>query len=163
MIFGYRGIEPQTITDDISLRDRLQGLGGTNQHIATHHHRVDSLWRQSHHLLVKRQLQTQQILRESLASFPTKHWNRHEHLTRNGITGQALALTTCVNEDALLAREPSIQVRLALSTTSLLEQPCGSSTTTEAMTYRVASTEIVLPTETRHLMKLAYHVWRQRQ
>ena len=62
MVLGHRGIEPEAVADDIRLRDGLQRLCGTDEHIATDYHRMDMIRRCRHHLLIKRQLYTQQIL-----------------------------------------------------------------------------------------------------
>ena len=62
VVFRYRGIEPQAITHHIRIGNRLQGLGGADEHIATHHHRMQGFRRSSHHLLVQRQLHTHQVL-----------------------------------------------------------------------------------------------------
>ncbi len=52
MVLRHRGIEPKTITNDISLRNRLQGLRGTDEHITTDHHRMDIVGCHRHHLFV---------------------------------------------------------------------------------------------------------------
>ena len=52
MILRHRGIEPETITDDIGLRDGLQGLGSTDEHIAADHHCMDIVGCHRHHLFV---------------------------------------------------------------------------------------------------------------
>ena len=62
MVFGHRGVEPETITDNIGLRDGLQGLCGPDKHITTDNHRMDIIGCHCHHLLVQRQLHTQQVL-----------------------------------------------------------------------------------------------------
>ena len=81
MILGHRGIEPQTITHNIGIRNRLKGLGGTNQYIATDNHRMDTLGSHPHHLLVKWQLYAQQILREFLTTLPTEHRDGNQNLS----------------------------------------------------------------------------------
>ena len=52
VVLRHGGIEPETITDDISLRDGLQGLRGTDEHITTDHHRMDVVGCHRHHLFV---------------------------------------------------------------------------------------------------------------
>ena len=62
MVLGYRSIEPQTIADDVGLWNRLEGLCSPDQHVTANYHRMDVIRRHRHHFLIKRQLQTQQVL-----------------------------------------------------------------------------------------------------
>ena len=110
VILRHRGIEPETIAHHIGIGNRLQGLGGPDEDIATDHHRMQALRRSSHHLLIQRQLHTHQVLREFLTPFPTEHRQRHQHLTRNGIAGQTLALSTSMDQDTFLLRKPRFKL-----------------------------------------------------
>ena len=80
MILRHRSIEPEAVTHDIRLRNRLQRLCGPDEHITADHHRMDTLRRCCHHLLIEWQLHPQQILRASLATFPREHGQRYQHL-----------------------------------------------------------------------------------
>ena len=52
MILSHGCIKPQTIANDISIRNRLKGLSGPNQHIATDDHGVNTVGGHPHHLLI---------------------------------------------------------------------------------------------------------------
>ena len=70
---------------------------------------MDIIWRHGHDLLVEGQLQIEQALRKFLSTLPTEHGYWHEHLTRNGIAWQALALSTRMNQDTFVFCEPRLK------------------------------------------------------
>ena len=81
MVGGHRRVEPQAIAHHIGIRHGRQLLGGTYIDVATHYHSVDALGRKIHQTLVERQLQVEQCLAESLASFPAEHRYGREYLS----------------------------------------------------------------------------------
>ena len=112
VILGDGSIQPQTVADDISIRDGLQGLRGTDEYITTHYHRMDAVRSHLHHLFIQWQLHTQEILCEALSPLPPEYWQGHQHLPRYSITGQSLALSTGMDEDAFLLAKPRIELRI---------------------------------------------------
>ena len=110
VVLRYRGIEPETIADNIRFGNGLQGLGGTDEDIATDHHRMDIVGSHRHHLLIKRQLQTQQVLRQPLAPFPTEYGDGRQYFSRRSIGRETTTLSTCMEQDALFLGQPSIYI-----------------------------------------------------
>ena len=121
-----------------------------------------------HHLLIQRQLHTHQVLRETLSPFPTEHGQWHQHLSRHRITGQTFTLSASMNQDTFFLREPLLK-RLLPSfspysfSPCFLQQPRSSPSASETMTDGVTRTEVVLPAQSRHIVKGIYQIRWQRQ
>ena len=62
-----------------------------------------------------------------------------------------------MNQDTLLTRKPGVEIT-PFGLKGFLEEPCGASPTAQPMTHRVASTEIFLATQARHIVKRTYQV-----
>ena len=153
MILGHAGIQPQTITHHVCLRHRRQGLSGGDEHIATNNHGIQAVGRLRHHLFIERQLQGQEILRQTLSPLPSEHRDGREYLARRGIGRQATTLPASMQEDAFLASQPRVERVGGLRTPGLHQQPGRASATTNAMSLRVAGTEKLAGWQTRNLMK----------
>ena len=106
VVLGNVGTEPEAIADHVGLRYRRQGLRGADEHVATDHHGVETLWGFLHHLLEEGQLQREQVLRQTLAALPAEHGQGGEDFSGRGIGWQSAALTTGMQQDALLGGEP---------------------------------------------------------
>ena len=158
VVLGHRGVEPQPVADDIGIGDRLQGLVGADEHVATDHHRMNLVRRHRHDLLVERQLQTQQILRQPLTTLPTEHGYRCQNLARRGIAGQSAALSAGMEQDTLLSGEPVAEVFSTVGTLALLQQPDRSAPAAEPVPDRITGAEIRLAAEPRHVMKAPHQI-----
>ena len=138
-----------------------------------------------HKSLIERQLKGEQRLRQTLPPLPSEHGDGSEYLARWGIGGKAAALTTGMEQDALLRGEPSgeggrggggalqrncrerwlaIWERgLLLGLIALLEEIGGATTAAELMSNGVVGTEILAAVETGYLVKGAHEIRGQRQ
>ena len=163
VVLSHRGIEPQAVANHIGIGHWLQGLRRTYQHIATHHHSMYALWRHLHHLLVKRQLQTQQILRKALSALPTEHRHWRQDLTRWSIRRQTTTLSASMQQYALFAWQPLAERFAILNSHTGLQQPCGATTTTQLMSYRIVGTEVLITTQSCDIVETVHQIRWQRE
>ena len=142
MVLCKTRIHPQAITHHVRFRDLLQRLARTDIHIPTGNQRMQGIRRFLHNLLIQRQLQRKEILRQSLATRPTENRNRCQHLTRRCIPRQSTALTTRMQQDTLLLRQPFTQrqFRCPFPATSI-QKPSRTSSGTQLAAHRIGCTE----------------------
>ena len=81
MVFGYLGTKPQTVAHHIGFRNGLKRFGGTDEHIATDNHGGQTVGGGLHDLLIEGHLYVEQVLRQPLSAFPTKHGDGGENLS----------------------------------------------------------------------------------
>ncbi len=85
VVFGYRGIEPQTVTHHVGLRYRRKRLRGVDIHVSAHYEGVHPLGSRPHDALIEGQLQVEQCLAQLLAALPAKYGHRREYLARRRV------------------------------------------------------------------------------
>ena len=100
------GIDPQTIAHDIGLGDVLQRFAGADIDIATGNQCMQFVRSLLHNPFVQRKLQGQQVLRQALSPRPTKDGYGCQDFSRRSITGQTTALTSGMQENTFLTRQP---------------------------------------------------------
>ena len=74
-------VYPQAIANDIRFGNLLQRFAGTNTHIATGNQGMQRIGSIPQDFLIQRELQRQEVLRQSLATCPTEDWNRRQDLS----------------------------------------------------------------------------------
>ena len=174
VIAGHGSIEPKAVADDIGLGHRRQRLRGADVDIATDDHRVESLGRHRHDALVERQLERQEVLRQTLASLPPEHGDGRQDFPRRRIAGQSAALSAGMQQDASLAAKPIAEADatglLGGTEVGLQQQPRRAATAANAMALRIAGTEILIGGQTGNLVEygrctfyFAHQIGRQRQ
>ena len=126
VVGGRRSRQPQTVADDVGIRDRLQGLRGADEDITADHHGMDIVGSHRHQPTVEGQLQVEQRLVETLATLPTEYGHRHEYFSLHGIGRQPTALSAGMYKDALVLCQPLGKGGLA---TGLLQEPSRASAT----------------------------------
>ena len=141
---GHGSVEPQPIAHHVGLRHRrqLRPTALADEHVATHHHRVQPLGGLFHDLLIEWQLQREQILAKTLASLPSEHGDGRQNLSRRGIGWQPSALSAGMQQDALLRGEPFAEGGEARGLRkSLPEQPGRAAAASHAVALGVAGAE----------------------
>ena len=154
VVLGDRGVQPQTVTHHIGLRNLSDALGSTDIHVAADNHRRQTARRLFHHPLIQRQLQVHQRLRQPLTALPAEYGNRRQHLATDSIRRQPLALSSGMQNDATLALQPFF---------GLLQHPGSTSTRPQPMADRVTRAEVFVMRQTSHFMEAFHHIWGQRQ
>src|SRR3712207_2223465 len=129
MVFRNLRTQPQPIANNIRiLRNRKKRLRRSDIDIATDYHHVQMTWRHIHDFLIKRHLQRQKCLRQSLSSGPPKNGNRRQNLTRWRIRRQTSALSSGMKQQVFFIfrqRKTSSLVLQALLTPRSEERRVG--------------------------------------
>src|SRR3712207_6981226 len=111
-------------------------------------------WRYIHDFLIKRHLQRQKCLRQSLPSGPPKNGNRRQNLTRWRIRRQTSALSSGMKQQVFFIfrqRKTSSLVLHPLLTPLVIQivfhQPNGATARSELLSYGVIGTKPLCITE----------------
>ena len=156
VVLGKRRIDPQAVTHHIGIRNVLKRCIGTYIHVATHNHRLEPFGSFLHNLVVERQLQVEQVLRQFLSAFPSEHGDRSEYLARRRIARQPSALSACVQNDTTFAFAHES------ASASFLDGPCSATARTEFRTNRVVGTEPFVMARICYFMKTFHKIrWKR--
>ena len=136
------GIGPQAVAHHIGFGHRQEGLGGANIDVAAGHEGAQAVGSGSHDAFVERKLEREERLVEALAACPTKHGDGQQHLAAGRISRQAAALTAGVEEDALFARQPFVEVFGSLGEGGFFEQPRGAAAAAQFAVDGIGGAEI---------------------
>ena len=162
VVLGQVGVYPQAIAHHIGLGNRLQGLGGTDIDIAAGNQGMQGLGSFLQNLLIERQLEGQEVLRQALSAGPPKYRYRGEHLARRRIARQTTALATGMQQDALLAPQPFGEGSLGRPLVATgLQEPGRTPTGAQLTAHWVGRTEPFRPVYVLDIMETLHQIGRQ--
>ena len=136
------GISPQAVAHHIGFGYRQEGLGGANIDVAAGHERAQAVGSGRHDAFVEGELEREERLVEALAACPTKYGNGQQHFAAGRIGRQAATLTAGVEENALFARQPFVEVFGPLGEGGFFEQPRGAAAAAQFAVDGIGGAEI---------------------
>ena len=87
-------------------------------------------------------MEREERLVEALPAGPTKHGNGQQHLSAGRISRQAAALTAGVQQDALLTRQPLVEILGPFGEGGFFEQPRGAAAAAQFAVDGIGGAEI---------------------
>ena len=157
------GVGPQAVAHHIGLRHRQEGLGGANIDVAARHQRAQAVGSGRHDALIERKLEREQGLVEALPAGPAKHGDGQQHLAAGRISRQAATLTAGVQQDALLTRQPLVEILDPFGLSGAFEQPRGTAAAAEFAVDGIGGAEIFVGRQLTDGVEAVDDVGRERQ